>query len=166
MEDPLAPYDLVAFGAWDDIIDVHVFPYTHLLLTHSKPLKHIRACHSLRVGFGLWQVNVHNVGTVAIRQDVIARVVVWNRGVSGMLWAQGGGCIGSDGNGSGRSRWANIDRGSVVGFENDVLMAQSGAPFVEYDVMGFKEFASGVMHEAKSAAVLRKTEEGAGQRAC
>jgi len=84
--------------------------------------------------------------------------------VSGALWARGGGCVGSDGNGSGRSRWANVDRGSVVGFKNDALMAQSGAPFVEYDITGFKEFASGAMHEAKSAVVLRKAEKGAGQR--
>jgi len=79
---------------------------------------------------------------------------------------QGGGCVRSDRSGSSRSRGANVDWGSVIRFEDDVLMVQSGAPFVKYDVMRLKEFASRVMHEVKSAAVLCKAKKGVGQRAC
>ncbi len=51
---------------------------------------------------------------------------------------------------------------SVVVFEGDALVAQSGAPFIKHNVTGFKEFLCGSVDEAERTALLSKTEEGAG----
>ena len=51
---------------------------------------------------------------------------------------------------------------SVVGFKDDALMARSGAPFVKYDIMGFKEFLCGSVDEAECTALLSETKKGAG----
>jgi hypothetical protein len=52
-------------------------------------------------------------------------------------------------------------RWSVVGFENNTLMAQNWAPFIEYDVIRLKKFVCGLVHKAKDAALLGKSKERA-----
>jgi len=59
-------------------------------------------------------------------------------------------------------RWRR--EGSVIGFKNDALMVQSGAPFIEYDVTGFKKFLCWSVDKAERTALLGKTKEGAGHR--
>ena len=49
-----------------------------------------------------------------------------------------------------------VSGGSVVGFEDDALMALSGAPFVKYDVTGLKEFVRRAVYEAEGTTVSCK----------
>lgn len=57
-------------------------------------------------------------------------------------------------------RWRR--EGSVIGFKNDALMVQSGAPFIEHNVAELNEFISGSVNEVECTAFLCKTEKGAG----
>jgi hypothetical protein len=41
-------------------------------------------------------------------------------------------------------------------------MVWSGTPFIEYDIVGLKEFSGGSVDELECTALLGKTEEGAG----
>jgi hypothetical protein len=60
---------------------------------------------------------------------------------------------------SGRNRVK--ERWSVVGFEDNALMAWNRAPFIEYNVTRLKKFVCGLVHKAKGTALLGKSKKRA-----
>ena len=53
------------------------------------------------------------------------------------------------------------ERWSVVGFEDNALMVWNRASFIKYNVMRLKKFVCGLVHKAKGAVLLGKSEERA-----
>ena len=66
-EDPLNSNNLVAFWLRDNVVDVQIFPYLHLLFAYGKPFSGIWAGHGLIISLWLWGLSIGDVGAVAIR---------------------------------------------------------------------------------------------------
>jgi hypothetical protein len=89
------------------------------------------------------------------------RVVIRDWRASGAFWMRGSG---RNGRGSGRNGRSSGRRWSVIGFEDNVLMAWNWAPFIEYNVTRLEKFACGSVNEVKRTALLGESKEHAGQQ--